>query len=224
MNQRDIVKKMLYTAKSEFYANQIKDQAGNPKAIADIVNVPIATGVFPSAFGKALVTPLREPLKKTTLDANDVKNYRQVSNLYVVSKIVEKVVAVRFSKHLSDNDLYEQMQSAYRTNHSTETALLRVRSDERKAAILVLLDLSATFDTIDHTIMFTRLRDRFGILAICLAWFESYVVFEANVFKCTAEYPRNVQWCSAFRKVPFSARSCLFASLLHSEISHVDTG
>ena len=87
--------------------------------IADIVNVSIATGVFPSAFKKALVTPL---LKKTTLDANDVKTYRPVSNLCFVSKIVEKVVAVRFSKHLSDNDLYEQMQSAYRPNHSTETA------------------------------------------------------------------------------------------------------
>ena len=93
--------------------------------IADIVAVSIATGVFPSAFIKALVTPL---LKKTTLDANDVKNYCPVSNLYSVSKIVEKVVAVRFSKHLS-NDLYEQMQSPYRPNHSTETALLRVRNE-----------------------------------------------------------------------------------------------
>ena len=139
--------------------------------IADIVNVSIATGVFPSAFKKALVTPL---LKKTTLDAYDVKNYRPVSNLCFVSKIVEKVVAVRFSKHLLDNDLYEQMQSAYRPNHSTETALLRVRNDllcildERKGAILVLLDLSAAFDTIDHTIMLTRVRERFGITATCL--------------------------------------------------------
>ena len=96
-----------------------------------------------------------------------------------MSKIVEKVVAVRFSKHLADNDLYEQMQSAYRPNHSAETALLRVRSDllcildERKAAILVLLDI---FDTIDHTIMLTRLRDRFGITATRLAWFESYLL------------------------------------------------
>ena len=141
------------------------------------MNVSITTGVFPSAFKKALVTPL---LKNTTLDANDVKNYRPVSNLCFMSKIVEKVVAVRFSKHLSDNDLYEQMQSAYRPNHSTETALLRVRNDllcildERKAAILVLLDLSAALDTIDHTIMLTRLRDRFGIT--CLEWFETYLV------------------------------------------------
>ena len=104
-------------------------------------HMSIATGVFSSSFKKALVTSL---LKKTTLDANEVNNYRPVSNLCFVPKIVEKVVAVRFSKHLSDNDLYEQMQSAYRPNHSTETALLRVRNDllcildECKAAILVL--------------------------------------------------------------------------------------
>jgi len=64
--------------------------------IDDIVNVSIATGDFPSAFEKALVTPM---LNKTTLDANEVKTYRPVSNLCFVSKITEKVVAVRFSKH-----------------------------------------------------------------------------------------------------------------------------
>jgi len=69
--------------------------------------VSIATGVVPSAFKKALVTEL---LKKITLGANDVKNYRPESNLCCVSKIVEKVVAVRFSKHLSDNDLYEHIK------------------------------------------------------------------------------------------------------------------
>ena len=156
------------------------------------MNVSIATGVFPSAFKKALVTPL---LKKTTLDANDVKNYRPVSNLCFVSKIVEKVVNVRLSKHLSDNDLYEQMQPAYRPNHSTQTALLRVPNDllyildERKAAILVLLDISAAFDTIDHTIMLTRLRDRFGITATCL---ESYLVNRSQC-RISAERPVHTQ-------------------------------
>jgi hypothetical protein len=141
--------------------------------------VSIATGVFLSAFEKPLVNPM---LKKTKLDANEVKNYRPVSKLCFVSKIVEKVVAVRFSKHLSDNDLYEKMQSAYCPNHSTETTLLRVRNyllcilGERKAVTIVLLDLSAAFDTIDLTHMLTRLRDRFRITATSLALFESYLV------------------------------------------------
>ena len=121
--------------------------------IDDIVNVSIATGVLPSAFEKVLVTPM---LNKTTLDGNEVKTCRPVSNLSFVSKIVEKVVAVRFSKHLSDNDLYKKMLSPYSPNYSTETALLRVRNyllcilDERGAGIIVLLDISAAFDTSDH--------------------------------------------------------------------------
>ena len=132
--------------------------------IADIVNLSITTGVFPSAFKKALVTPI---LKKTSLDQNELNNYRPVSKLSFVSKIAEKVVAVRFSNHLSDKGLYEQMQSAYRPHHSTETALIKVCNDllcsldERKAVILVLLDMSAAFDTIDHGIMLSRLRDLF---------------------------------------------------------------
>ena len=159
--------------------NLLKDNLSSLEpVIADIVTMSIATGVSPSAFKKALVTPL---LKKTALDANEVKNYRSVSSLCFVSKIVQKFVAVRFFKYLSENDLYEQMQSVYRPNHSTKTALLRVPNDllcilvQRKAAMLVLLDLSAAFDAIDHTIMLTRLRDRIGITATCLAWFESYL-------------------------------------------------
>ena len=143
--------------------------------IADIVSLSITTGVFPSAFKNALVSPL---LKKTSLDQNELNSYRPVSKLSFVSKIAEKVVAARFSNHLTDNGLYEQMQSAYRPHHSTETALGKVCNDllcsldERKAVILVLLDMSAAFDTIDHGIMLSRLRDRFGISGTALKWFE----------------------------------------------------
>ena len=116
--------------------------------IADIVNLSITTGVFPSAFKNALVSPL---LKKTSLDQNELNSYRPVSKLSFVSKIAGKVVAARFSNHLTDNGLYEQMQSAYHPHHSTETALVKVCNDlmcsleERKAVIPVLIDMSAAF-------------------------------------------------------------------------------
>ena len=119
--------------------------------------------------------------------------------------------------------------SSVQTTTAQRKTLLRVCNDllcildVRKAAILVLLCLSAAFDTIDHTIMLTRLRGRFGITATCLAWIESYLANRSHRFKCTAEYQRNVQWCSAFSKVPFLSLSCLFATLLHSVISHFDT-
>ena len=71
-----------------------------------LVNLSITTGVFPSAFKKARVFPFR---KKTSLDQNELNSYRPVSKLSLVSKIAEKVVAARFSNHLTDNGLYEQM-------------------------------------------------------------------------------------------------------------------
>ena len=97
--------------------------------------------------------------------------------------------------------------TAYRPNHSTETALLRVRNDllyildERKAAILVLPGISAAFDTIDHTIMLTRLRDRFGITATCLAWFESHLANQSQRIQMHGRI-------SAERSVVFGVPQC----------------
>ena len=86
-----------------------------------------------------------------------------MSNLTYISKLVERVVAARLNEHLISNNLHECMQSAYKKLHSTETALLKVQNDllvgidADGGAILVLLDLSAAFDTIDHGILFKRL-------------------------------------------------------------------
>ena len=121
--------------------------------IMQIVNKSLSTGEFPQAFKNALVTPL---LKKRTLDEDVLNNYRPVSNLAFISKITEKVVASRLNHHLMVNNLQEPFQSAYRMNHSTETAMLRVQNDiiralgDNKVVLLVLIDLSAAFDTVNH--------------------------------------------------------------------------
>ena len=84
-------------------------------------------------------------------------------------------------QHLTDNDLLEDHQSAYRTGHSTETAVLSVidgllvNADNRQVSMLALLDLSAAFDTLDHSIMLTRLERTFGISQTALTWFSSYL-------------------------------------------------
>ena len=94
---------------------------------------------------------------------------------------MERVVLHQLQKHLNDNDLIEKRQSAYRSSHSTETALLDVTSnlldeaDKGHVSILSLLDLSAAFDTIDHNILLQRLGTTFGIREKALAWFESYI-------------------------------------------------
>ena len=86
--------------------------------------------------------------------------YRQVSNLSYLSKIVERAVAVQLNKYFLDSNLIESRQYAYRTGYSTETALIHVKNDimmstdQSKAVVLVLLDLSAAFDTVDHYVLF----------------------------------------------------------------------
>ena len=98
-----------------------------------------------------------------------------------VSKVVEKAAAEQIQAYLTANDLYSNLQSAYRKHHSTESALLCVMNDlllaadKRKDAVLVLLDLSAAFDTIDHTILLNRLNSQYGITGTSLSWFESYM-------------------------------------------------
>ena len=104
-----------------------------------------------------------------------------MSNLSFVSKLIERIVCVQLIEHLEANGLYELLQSAYRQLHSTETALLRVQNDLLQAvdaeggAILVLLDLSAAFDTIDHQKLLKLLDHSFGIRGTALKWFESYL-------------------------------------------------
>lgn len=146
--------------------------------ITEIVNKSISESVVPTDFKQAIVRPL---LKKPGLDKDNFKNYRPVSNLPYVSKIIEKVVASRIENHLNNNKLYDDRQSAYRSNHSTETALLRVHHDiataldSNSCAILVMLDLSAAFDIIDHDILFKRLEHTFGITGSALGWIQSYL-------------------------------------------------
>ena len=91
--------------------------------ITKIINTSLTTGVVPDCFKSAIVKPL---LKKQGLDVNDLKNFRPVSNLPFLSKILEKVVLAQLESHLSKNTLGEVCQSAYRQNHSTETLLLSV--------------------------------------------------------------------------------------------------
>ena len=115
-----------------------------------VINKSLATGNFPSVFKSAVIRPL---LKKPSLDPDNLKNYRPVSNLSLLSKLTEKIVLLQLSEHLQTNNLLYSLQSAYRPGHSTETALLKIVNDllsaldEDKVSLLSLLDLSAAFDT-----------------------------------------------------------------------------
>jgi len=91
--------------------------------ITNIVNLSLSSGNFLSTLKESVVSPL---LKKSTLDTDDLSNYRPVSNLSLISKIIERVVKSRLTSHLTSNNLLKSHQSACCKHHSTETALLYI--------------------------------------------------------------------------------------------------
>ena len=146
--------------------------------ITAIINSSLRTGIVPDSMKKAVVRPL---LKKSSLNPNELKNYRPVSNLPYISKILERVVASKLNNHMIENGLHEPLQSAYKSGHSTETALIRVHNDilasmdQQKVTVLVMLDLSAAFDTIDHQVLLDRMQQKIGLDGIAHDWFKSYL-------------------------------------------------
>ncbi len=145
--------------------------------LTKMVNLSLQTGVFPNEWKLALVIPL---IKKFGLDTIS-KNYRPVSNLPFVSKLVERAAICQDNSHIEANCPLPTCASAYRENHSTESALLKVQADIlhnmelQKVTLLVLVDLSAAFDTIDHQILLTRLNQKFGFTGVALQWHRSYL-------------------------------------------------
>ena len=163
--------------------------------VTQFINDSLASGHVPIDFKQALVTPL---LKKQNLDINVLKNYRPVSNLSFLSKVLERVVLFQINDHLSKNNLNEKLQSAYKSGHSTETALLKVTSDilnfidTGHVSVLALLDLSSAFDTIDHKILLERLNVTFGISGTALKWIESYITDRSQRVKIKSETSSSV--------------------------------
>jgi len=145
--------------------------------ITEIINASLQLGVMPKSLKHALVKPL---LKKLSLELTK-ENYRPVSNLQVLGKVIESAVIAQFQEHLSGHNLQDSKQSAYKKFHSTETLLMKINNDimsslgKGEVVMLVLLDLSAAFDTIDHGILAKRLEKRYGIQGTALNWFKSYM-------------------------------------------------
>ena len=145
--------------------------------IAAIMNKSLSTGEFPTDLKKAIIKP---HIKRLNLDTEEMKNYRPVSNLHCVSKILEKLVVTIIEEHMSNYNLYDPLQSAYRSKHSTETAVLKIQNDiignldMGMCSVLTSLDLSAAFDTVDDAIFLRRLNFLYGVDGVPLNWFESY--------------------------------------------------
>ena len=161
--------------------------------IQKIIYLSLAQSKVPTGFKTAIVKPL---LKKPDLDLIH-KNYRPVSNLAFVSKLLEQSVINELEEHFEKNDLNDEFQSAYRSNHSTETALLHIVNDilismdNRRAICVVMLDLSAAFDTLDHDILIERLSNTQGLGPGVTDWLNSYLrgrIQRVNIDEATSGY------------------------------------
>ena len=147
--------------------------------LTKIVDNSLQSGLFPDIWKEALVFPL---LKKPGFDVIFM-NFRPVNNLSFVSKLIEGAAFNQIHGHLVN--LYPVAQSAYRRNHSTETALLKVMNDillnmnKQHVTILVLLDLSAAFDTVDHSILLNRLSSKLGLNGTALALGSDFICLAA---------------------------------------------
>ena len=119
-------------------------------------------------------------LKKINLDPIK-KNYSPVSNLAFLGKVIEKSTSKQIINHITRNDFMEEIQLAYRGNHSTKPAAFKVKSDilksmdNQEVTGLILLDLSAAFDTVDHNLLIQCLHTNFAIRNKALDWVESYL-------------------------------------------------
>ena len=146
--------------------------------IAHLANSSFSTGTFPSIYKVGLVTPL---LKKPGLDKSDMKNFRPITNLSTISKILERLVLAQLKSQIVNSPNFCPHQSAYRSAHSTETALIKIVNDvltsidKGSAVALVGLDISAAFDTISHQLLLDRLESDFGIRGTTLQWISSYL-------------------------------------------------
>ena len=145
--------------------------------ITHLVNLSLTKGVMPKQLKHAIIKPL---LKKQGSE-KIFKNYRPVSNLAYISKLIERAVSQQLQSHETENNLKEIYQSAYKQYHSTETALMTVicdilsELDNKKVVLVALLDLSAAFDTVDHNLLLERLNSMYGINSTALSWLKSYL-------------------------------------------------
>ena len=145
--------------------------------LVELVNLSLKTGSV-DGVKDADIIPL---LKGDTLDPNVLKNFRPVSNLTFIGKLIERVVLRRLNEHMTINRLHIPEQSAYKKNHSTETILVRiwndllVASEEKSATVVMMLDLSAAFDTVDHGLLLKILRNEIGLRGRVLNWFTSFL-------------------------------------------------
>ena len=146
--------------------------------IVKIINKSLSSGIFPDSLKQAVITPIIKSKDKDLC----YTNFRPISNIPFLSKVIEKAALTQFIPHLECTQKFALKNSAYKTGNSTETLLCKINSDimknmdSQKITILVLLDLSAAFDSISQRKLIQILHTRFRTQGNALNWFKSYIL------------------------------------------------
>ena len=146
-------------------------------SITKVVNLSLSTGHFFKDWKLAIVRPLIKSLKKGT----EKSNYRPVSNLQLISKVVEKCTLNQLTDYCNKYNLLPEYQSAYRKHYSCETSLLKLVNDtlwvidNKLITVVTVMDLSVAFHTVSHELLLTVLREQFGINDVAINWYENYL-------------------------------------------------
>ena len=158
-----------------------------------LINSCIKLFIFPENLKHAIITPV---IKDSKLDSQDLQNYRPISNLSYLAKILERCLYRQLENYIERKKLHANFQSAYRKNNSCETALIRVINDiqqdlfNKNYVALLLLDSSSAFDTIDQNILIKKLRDEFYIGNNSLNMIKSYLqnrTFSVSINQTTSQ-------------------------------------
>ena len=163
------------------------------KPLIEICNLSITSRTFPNACKVAKFRPIFKKGKKT-----DPSNYRPISLLPLISKVLERVIHDQTNAFLKGNNLLYNYQSGFRTNHSTNLCLSFLTDkilkgfDEGLLTGMILIDLQKAFDTINHEILFKKLK-AMGFSEGCITWFQSYLserIFFISIENLLSDYGR----------------------------------
>ena len=180
-------------------------------ALTHIINISIRDSCFPQAWKRSKVVPL---LKKG--DTLDPKNYRPVALLPIFSKVLERAIFLQLIQYLDSNSILHPNHHGSRKGHSTTTALLQMYDswvkavDEGEMAGVMMIDLSAAFDMVDHGILLQKL-EIMGLESSSLSWMENYLSGRSQcvcVDGCLSSFIAYYLWCTS--------RKCTWTINVHS--------
>ena len=160
---------------------EIKQEIANP--LTDLFNKSMSQGKFPKAMKMSEVVPLHKGKSREMPE-----NYRPISLLITISKVLEKLVYKRVYNYLHANGSIYSSQYGFRSNHSTDNAVTELigeilkNLENKKYTLTIFLDLSKAFDTLEHDVIFKKLG-KYGIRGTCLDWFKSYLSDRSMLLK-----------------------------------------